>query len=326
MASTTATLKKLERDLGTYFEARLPELRIDYIADQVFPVMQTRLASGVFKRVNIEEILRLEPELKRSPSTGYWRSSQQFTEDTYITYDRGAEEPIDDDERAMYGDFLDNGQIAVDRLIHIILQDKEKRVAAALMDFTYYNGQSTMKQDVTNSTWNISTSTPLADVELARAKFFANTGMWPNAFVISRQTFHQLRKHGEVVSSITASGAGDQARASDVTAEQLARVFGVERLYVGGGAKNTAVIGAAASISSVWPKHAMLCQIAQTNDMMEPCIGRQFHWSGSGSTSGGRVEVYRDEAVRSDIVRCREYAGEKRIHNEMGCMIPNCIA
>lgn len=325
MASPSVSLTTLSRELGLYYEARLEELRAGYIADQVFPVRDVMLPSATFKKIPIEEILRVEPELKRSPTSGYWRSSFQFTQDSYITYDRGAEELVDDDEAAAYSEFIDLAREATNRLVHVVLQEKEMRVAATLMDTTVYTG-GTLTQSLGNGQWSAAASTPITDIGNAQEKFFTNTGIYPNTLVINRKTFRALRQHPDIVAQVVSAGAGDQARTRDVTTQQLAQVLDVDRVLVGGGAKNTAGIGAAATIANVWPNHAMLVQVATSSDMREPCIGRQFHWSGSGSSTGGQIKVYREEAIRSDVVRVRQYSGEKLMHTEMGIMIQSVIS
>lgn len=324
MANPSVALTTLSAELGLYYEARLAELRQDYIADRVMPVREVKVAAGTFKKIPMEEILRVEPDLKRSPSSGYWRGTWQFVQDSYTTYDRGAEELIDDDESAMYSDFVDLAYEATERLVNIILMEKEMRIAATLMDTGVYTGA--LAQAVTNSYWSVSTSTPVTDVRLGADKFFANTGYMPDTLVISRQTFRALQTNPQVVNQITSEGAGNIARTQDVSASQMAVCFDVERVLVGGGAKNTAALGASPTIAHLWPKHAMLLKTARTSDMREPCIGRQFHWGQSGSNPNGAINVYRSEEVRSDVVRCRMYSGEKRIHTEMGLLIPNVLS
>lgn len=323
MASPSVALTTLARELGMYFEGRLQDLRVGYIGDLVFPVMNVQLPAATFKKLPIEEILTVNPDLRRSPATGYWRSSFQFTEDSYMTYDRGAEQPIDDDESAMYADFMDVARVATDRLAHMITEERERRIAATVMDTAVFTGAT--ESALGAGQWDVANSTPVDDILAASQKMFTNSGIYPNTLIISRPVYRVLRTHAQVVAQITSSGAGDQARTRDVSTAQLAAVFDVDRVLVGGGATNTAGAIGGLTISNVWPNHALLCQVATTNDIQEPCLGRQFHWGRSGSQSGGRLQVYRDESIRSDIVRVREYTGEKLIHAEMGMMIKTVI-
>ena len=67
----------------------------------------------------------------------------------------------------------------------------------------------------------------------------------------------------------------------------------------------------------------MVARVAETQDHREPCIGRTFHWGEDGSTIGGTVETYRDENIRSDIVRNRLDVDEKRLVIESGHLLTN---
>ncbi len=70
-----------------------------------------------------------------------------------------------------------------------------------------------------------------------------------------------------------------------------------EHIIVAGTSKNAAKEGQAATPAQIWSgEYAMVCKIATSVDMREPCIGRCFHWSADGSSIGGTVETYRDEA------------------------------
>ena len=134
MPSPSTVLTTLSRELGLYYEARLEELRADYIADVVYPVKEVRLPAATFKKIPIEQLLEVPSDLRRAPGSAYWRSTFKFEQDSYMTYDRGNEDPIDDSEQAAYSEFIDLAKEATDRVLHKILQDKETRVASSVMD------------------------------------------------------------------------------------------------------------------------------------------------------------------------------------------------
>jgi len=104
----------------------------------------------------------------------------------------------------------------------------------------------------------------------------------------------------------------------------VARVLDLDRLIIGGGAKNTANKGLAASISQIWSdEYAMLAVVANDADIRTPCIGRTFHFSADGSDPTGFLETYRDETVRSDIARCRHDVDEVVLYPEAGHLLSN---
>lgn len=325
MPSPLTALTTLDRQLGTFWEASLDDFREMYIGSQVLPIMNVGQPSWTFKRIPLEELLRLDPDLRRMPGSAYKRSITQFTQDSYTTQEYGYEELIDDKERAMYGDFFDAVDVAVRRLTHSILQAQEARVAALVFDTGVYTGA--LAQAVTNGQWStLASSIPIQDCKLARDKMFANSGYYPNTAIMNRKVFETLQLNAEIKSAIASSGAGDATKPSDITRSLIAQCLGVDQVLVAGGGKNTAALNATPAISHIWGNHVMLCKVASSNDIQEPCIGRQFHWAEDGSQAGGRVDMYREEQIRSEVVRVRQDIEEKLLYPEMGILIPSAIA
>src|SRR5690606_12564624 len=152
---------------------------------------------------------------------------------------------------------------------------------------------------VSNEWHDPTNATPIDDVEAAVQSVWSASGLWPNAMIINRLVFRNLRNCDQIIDRIACSGAASPTKPTDITAQLLAQVFGLERIIVAGTAKNAENEGQAASIAPIWSnEYAMICRVAETNDFQEPCIGRTFHWGEDGSEVGGTVETYRDETVR----------------------------
>ncbi len=101
----------------------------------------------------------------------------------------------------------------------------------------------------------------------------------------------------------------------------------MDNILVAGGTKNTANEGQSASLSEIWDdEYCWIGRVATTADFREPCIGRIFHWAGDGSQEEGLVESYRDETVRSDIVRVRHDVDEVVLHTACGGLLDNITA
>ena len=98
-------------------------------------------------------------------------------------------------------------------------------------------------------------------------------------------------------------------------------------VLVAGAIKNTAADGAAFAGADVWDdEYAMVCRVAGSSDIQEPCIGRTMHWSEDGSTIGGVVETYRDEPRRGEAVRVRHQIGIEIMYPEAGHLLGNITA
>jgi len=323
MPSPSSSLATLRPDLAASVEEfNLANDRAGFIGLRVLPVFDAGEASGHFGRIPIEQLLQ-HRSTERAPGAGYSRGTWKFEPDTYSTQERGAEEPIDDNTVKAYRHYFDAEQVCAQRAYDAVLRDQEQRVADLLFNATTFAGHTS---DVTNE-WDENHKTdavPIDNVEKAVRAVWTASGIWPDALIINRLVFRNLRNLDQIVDRITATGAGSPAKPSDITAAMLAAVFDLREVIVAGSPKNTADEGQDLSISSIWSsEYAMVAKLCRSNDLREPGLGRTFHWSEDGSQVGGMMEVYREEAIRGDIVRCRHQIEEKLIYVEAGYLLGN---
>jgi hypothetical protein len=128
----------------------------------------------------------------------------------------------------------------------------------------------------------------------------------------------------QVIDAIESNGAGQASKQSDITANLIAEAMGLDMVIVAGASRNNATEGQNVAPVQIWGDNfAMVCKVATSQDMAEPCIGRIFHWSEDGSSPGGTVESYRDESVRANIIRVRHDVDEIVLYTEMGHLLTN---
>jgi hypothetical protein len=210
--------------------------------------------------------------------------------------------------------------MATRRAFDAVLRNAEQRVADATFNTTNFGAAQT----VTNEWDDAVNATPISDVETAVRAVYAASGMWPNALIINRKVFRNLRLVNEIQDIIAASGAGDKINAENITAQMLAQVFDLRFILVGGGTRNTAKEGQTPVFAQIWSdEYAMVARVAETSDPKEACIGRIFHWDEDGSDIGGTVESYRDETVRGDVIRVRHDSDEKVLVATLGKVLDN---
>jgi hypothetical protein len=322
MPSPSSSLATQRPDLATFLEFDLESEKAGYIATQVFPVIDVQSQAGNFGKIPLEQLLQ-QRETKRAPGSGYARSNWTFEPATYATLEHGAEEPVDDREAKMYAEYFQAEQISTMRAFSSVLRNAEQRVADAVFNATTWTGSS-LTTAITHEWDDATNCVPLTDVEAAVQKIYDNSGLWANALVINRKVFRNLRNSAQVIDRIESNGAGNAAKASDITAQMLATAFDLEYIIVAGTSKNGAKEGQAASPTQIWSgEYAMVCKIATGPDMRDPCIGRTFHWSQDGSSIGGTVESYREEAVRADIIRVRHDVAEVVLYPQAGHLLSN---
>jgi hypothetical protein len=323
MPAPSSSLATLRPELaGSLEEFNLAMDREGFIAHRVLPVFEVMVASGVFGRIPIEQLLQ-NRETSRAPRAGYSRGTYQFTTDSFACKEYGAEEPVDDREAKLYANYFDAEMIATQRAIDAVMRDAERRVSALIFNATTWTG-SDLTTGVTDEWDDLTNATPITDVEAAVRKVYANTGLWANALIINRLVFRNLRNCAKVIDRIMSLGAGNPAKPSDVTTQMLAQVFDLPYILVAGGTENTKEEGLSFVGSPLWSnEYAMVARIATTNDISEPCLGRTFHWSADGSTVGGTIESYRDETIRANVIRARHDVHEKVLYVECGHLLSN---
>lgn len=296
--------------------------RAGFIAQRVLPVLDVGASAGPFGKIPLEQLLK-GGDTTRTNKGGYNRGEWTFDKDTFSTEENGWEERVDERESNLYREFFDHEQISAARALDVVLREYEKRVAALVFNATTWTGTA-LTTAVQNEWSDLSNATPIADVEAAVKWVYANSGLWPNALIINRKVFRNLRNCDEVIERIQSAGAGFPTRAADITAAQLAAVFDLDYILVGGSTKNAAKEGQTRSLSQIWSdEYAMVCRIATSQDPKEPCLGRTLHWSVDGSQIGGTVESYEEVQTRGEIIRVRHDTDEKILYPQCGHLLSN---
>jgi hypothetical protein len=323
MPAPSTSLSTLRPDLASYFEFDLEANKRGMIALQVAPVVEVALQTDNPGKIPIEQLLKIGDGKPRASGAAYDRGSWTFDKWTYATMDYGWGEPLDDRDRKRYQYLIDAEQVCVARAYNNVLLNAEIRMAALVFNTTTWTGAS-LYTDVGTTEWaqaNWATATPIDHVEAAVRKVRANSGVWPNALVLNETKFRDLRQCAQIRERIVASGAGTPAKASDITKEMLASVFALKYVIVAGTAKDSAAEGQSTVIADVWGDYAMVCKVAETADIREPCIARTFHWSENGSQIGGAIKQYRDEPIHSDVYEVSHDVDEVVMYPELGHLI-----
>lgn len=320
------SLATLRPDLAASFEEFQVELDANgFIGYQVLPLADVANKAGSFGVIPIKELLR-NHSTARAPGAMYSRTDWQFETKVYNCQEHGLEGVVDDITANMYRNYFDAEAVTARRLRYSVMAEAESRIAAAVFNTSTWTG-SALTTAVATPWSSVATATPVTDVAVAKEAVFSGCGMYPNALIVNRRVFHNLRRCAQVIDLCKAQGFMD-VRQGSIGAQQLAQVFDLDRVIVAGSAGNSAAEGAASvSIAPRWSgAYAMVARIASGNDFAEPCIGRTFHWSADGSDPMGTVEEYRDETRRGNVLRVRHDVDEVVIYPAAGHLLSNITA
>ena len=300
---STATARP---DLGFSFMEMQPDmLREGFVGTRVFPIFETPRQAGSFKRVTVGSLLE-SIDTRRAPGGAYNRSRWQFEEDAYATTEHGEEEPIDDRDAANYGDYFEIELIATARARRAVMHTHEVRVRDAVRS---------APNSAAGSNWSdYANATPVSDIEAAVRALRAR-GIIANQVVMSWLDYRDVRMCDQVKDALAGQGAGTPSEPGSISATVLARLFSVDEVVVAEGLENSANANKEAIITDIWtPGTVSVTRAARTRDLAEPSAGRTMLWTGDGAVADGLIEEYRDETVRSNIIRCRFESDEKLLY------------
>lgn len=293
-----------------------------YIGHRVFRRAPVYVQAGPFARIPIKELLK-DPETARAPGSKYNRDDYKTEMDAFATFEHGLEGVVDQRFSAMYKNLFNQELRTAQRKYTQVTRAAEKRAAAKLFNTTTYTGAALTT--VISTDWTThATATPCNDIEAAITKVWEGSGLYPNAVVLSRNLFRNLRQCQQVLDKITSNGAGESIKAAKVSIQQIAEVLDIPNVLVAGAPK----AGSSTTVQSVWnDDYCWVGRIAETEDHEEPCIGRAFYFTDENAEDGlPIVESYYDPSTRSDIVRVRHDEDLKMFGAQFGHLLTGCAS
>lgn len=290
-----------------------------YIGLALLPVFRTPVNAGGYPVITKETLMKIQ-ETARAPKSAYNRGDWEYERGTFTTAEEGWEEPIDDVERELF-DLEAPGEadyIATRRAMNIIMRGLEKEIAGMLFNSTNFTANSITHE------WDDGTNAvPITDVNTGKAAFRLQCGMLPDTLTIAYSTFLNLLECDQIIDRLKYTYP--MIEMNSWQAQHLAAVFNVPRVLVGGAIYDSAAKGQTASITDIWSnEYALLSKSNASRDLREPCIGRTFLWT-VDSPNMPVVEQYREEQIRSDVFRVRQYRGCQFIasRNKSGTIVSN---
>jgi len=306
-------------DLGEAF-AEFDLSQSGFIGLDVLPLAEVPRKDASFSKIDREGMLR-RSDVKRAARGVYNRDGYETSDDSYACEEYGQEFPLDDSDRAFYASDFDAEYWASEIAMRRVMQEHEIRVASAIFNTTTWTGAALTT--AVGTEWSTSTADAKADILAAKEKVRRQTGMEPNALIISKKVFDNLLKNDDLNEAVKYVQLGTV----EAVAAAMAKFFGLETILVGGGVYNGAAEGAAASITDIWDaEYAMVCRLQPAGSSIQnPGLGRTFLWTGD-SPNIVTIEEYREEQTRSWVYRARHHVDEKVFDAAYGHLLSNITA
>jgi len=309
-------------DLGVLVMEYVEGVTMPFIGLEVMPVFRTAKQAASYPVIPKEALLKI-PDTSRAPRGHYNRSDWAYERGQFATAEYAREEPVDDSERELFDQEAPGmaDVVATMRAMSIIMRAQEKRIADTIFNTSNFTANS-----LTNEWDDATNATPIDDINDGILAFRSQCGMLPDALIISYSTFLNFKVCDQIVDQIKYTFPGIDI--NKMNSLQLANLFGLPRVLVGGAIYDSAKEGLDASVADLWSnEYAALVKISSGQDITQPGVGRTFLWT-EDSPTNPVVEEYREEQVRSDIYRVRHNVSESLIQskNTSGTVVSNIAA
>lgn len=209
----------------------------------------------------------------------------------------------------------------------------EEISGAALLSTTNISQNTTLSG---TSQWSdFVNSDPFLVIDQKKTTIRNATGVLPNRMLIPEVVYLTIRNHPKLIDRVKYTGAGLR---NPLTPEELATAFGVEKIVIAAGLKNTALEGRADSLTSIWGKNVVLYYKAAAPGRRIVSLGYTFMWmvqTGANgrltgnmatNTPGMLIKRWREEGRDVDSMGIRYYYAQQFIEVNCAYLFVNAIA
>jgi hypothetical protein len=275
---------------------------VNYFADLIAPRIQVSEASGQFEVVKRETMLQNTDDA-RTPTGEYKELDAELTKLDYTTTDRGLTHTLKDGDRQTIQ--LNREMMTMRLLKGTLMRNREKRIFDLLFNTSTWTGADLYTDTAT--TWaTVATCDPVADVIAAKKKVRDNSGVEPNAVIMSATNFDYCLISTKIrgfLSGIKTPSAAD-------VANELPRLMGVNQVIVCNAVRNTAPEGKSASITPICSNsYVSVAHLGSAGDPSAPAVMLSPEFA-EDSANPYVVESYISDEKRGLVYRVRNHIGE----------------
>ncbi len=270
-----------------------------FIGRLAAPVFTVPEASGGYPIINRENFKK-PANAKRAEGAKFNRITGEFGKGTFDCEEYGLEYPIDDRKRRRYRNLIDAEAAGSKVLWFQLLLGHEIRVA------TLYSGAGFSNTNVATDWSTTATAVPLDDIATGIETLEDNCGVGPAdvSMIIPRPDFRELQRTAQVIDKTKYTYPGLQPALLQAT--QVAAMLGIKQVLIARSSYDTKEEGVTESMSQIWTAGVMYLAVLADDEgpLEEPSAARTMMWD-VNAPEMPVMESYREENIKSDIVRAR---------------------
>lgn len=298
-----------------YFQERPP------VSDLVFPRVQVDKTTGKYWVWDQSDFWRDDARI-RAAGDKFARIGQRLSTDTYSTDEYALEQVIPDEVDANADRVLTLKQTATRNVTSKLILKKDTKFAADFMTTGVWTTDKVGTTDFVK--WNDATSDPAGDVSIALQTLMDAMGDVDGMrFVGVTGSIVQtrLQNHPDLAERVKFTQTAMPAAMRSLIAQWL----GLDDLYVVRRRATSSAEGAAtATYAYVIDDDLLIVAVPDSASPDTPSAGYTFEWD-----EGGRgpmyVEDYRDETIKSDVIRGITHFDQKKVAASLGYFFSDAV-
>lgn len=320
MYSNTAAV--FRADLTNALIEQASEWEQGLIGTRALPVINVPAKAGQYPIFNLAAGNLLRNEAKaRAPYGAFARGTHAFDQGTYACTEYGYESPVDDTIKLDMARYFDSEVLAAKLAMRKVALAHEVRAAAVINSTTNWGTATNSSTAYTIA--NIATFDIGLDVEEAMERLRAKGESTSNCSVImSGAVFLRARASTKLQNRLRGIGVSSDT-ILNVSEQAVAEALGVKEVLVGRNYYDGSNQGQAFSSTSIWGNTYVWVGNIGAGGGVQNMFGGggafTLNWGAYGPPLS--VETYRDEPIKSDIVRSAQYVAEKVVNSNAGTLI-----
>lgn len=321
-----AEVRKAATPGSVHVDALMTEFALNYknlpfVGSALFPDVTVKKESAKYAIFNADRKAERVPNTKRAPKSRANVVDWSHTFGTYSCEEEALAAGVDKRERDNADDPIRPDQRATAAAKIGIELAREARIAALVTNAANY--AASHKQTLAVATqWSHADSDPLQAKLDAEAVIEQDAGVSVNTAVIPKAIYNRLLRHPDIIDAFK------YTRGGAITKEMLASYFDIEpdRFLVPGAVKNTAALGAAASLARIWGDFVWFGFVDPAATSAEDGItfGKTFRVPQDGQPI--LVREFTDEPAKTDWKEVSEIVDSRITAKECGYLYSDVLA
>lgn len=290
MSQTKAIVDKLLTGASSMYAPK------GFIAEMIFPEIKVMQKTGKLAKYGTNH-LRIENTLMGG--RGMARRVEAITRstDTYSVESHGLEGVVTPDDKANVEKPYDAEKDETIGLTTLLQVSKEYALSSTLGNASIITQNTTLSGIAQYSDY--ANSDPLGDIVTAQGTILDGVGFNPNTAIMSQKVYNTLVYHPSIIENF----GRKYVQGGRVSEEDLKAALGVERIFIGSAAYESAAEGQTSSLTQLWGKNIIFAYIPERAEPYQKSLGYEVLMAGEQPRKVYKFPVYNPPDSTGIIVK-----------------------